>query len=133
RFIGYTDNAPLTGRDAQTYGNRLSLSKARAQRVALAMQEKLGLPAAAIESDGRADSHPVASNETVQGRALNRRVELEFWYDDPLQELPDELQLCPGDVEEMATRVYEPAWGSIATLELANGQSCSSSGNSCRG
>ena len=26
---------------------------------------------------------------------LNRRVEVEFWYDDPLQELPDEPQLCP--------------------------------------
>src|SRR5262249_62401 len=44
RFIGYTDNAPLSGRDEQTYGNHLSLSKARAQRVALSMQEMLGLP-----------------------------------------------------------------------------------------
>jgi flagellar motor protein MotB len=122
RFIGYTDDAPLTGRDQQTYGNHLSLSKARAQRVALAMQEKLGLSTSAIESDGRGPSRPVGSNETVQGRALNRRVEVEFWYDDPLEELSDEPQLCPGDVQEMVTRVYEPAWGSIATLGLANGQ-----------
>src|SRR5437899_8939997 len=122
RFIGYTDDAPLTGGDEQTYGNHLSLSKARAQRIALAMQEKLGLPGSAIESDGRGDSHPVAANETVQGRALNRRIEVEFLYDDPLQELPDEPQLCPDDLEEMVTRVYEPVWGTIATLELANGQ-----------
>ena len=122
RFIGYTDNAPLTGRDEQTYGNDVSLSKARAQRIALAMQEKLGLPVSAIESDGRGATRPVASNESVQGRALNRRVEVEFWYDDPLQALSDEPQLCPDDVEEMVTRVYEPAWGTIATLELANGQ-----------
>jgi hypothetical protein len=53
---------------------------------------------------------------------LNRRIEVEFWYDDPLQELPDEPQLCPDDVDEMVTRVYEPVWGTIATLELANGQ-----------
>ena len=122
RFIGYTDDAPLTGRDQQTYGNHLSLSKARAQRVALAMQEQLGLSTSVIESDGRGASHPVASNETVQGRALNRRVEVEFWYDDPLEELSDEPQLCPGDVQEMVTRVYEPAWGSITTLGLVNGQ-----------
>src|SRR6266568_7619853 len=122
RFIGYTDDAPLAGRDEQTYGNHLPLSKARAHRVALAMQEMLGLPGSAVESDGRGDSHRVASNETVQGRALNRRIEVEFWYDDPLQALPDEPQLCPDDVEEMVTRVYEPAWGTIATLELANGQ-----------
>src|SRR6516165_184272 len=68
RFIGYTDDAPLTGRDESTYGNHLSLSKARAYSVALAMQQILGLPASAIESDGRGASHPLASNETAQGR-----------------------------------------------------------------
>src|SRR6185295_3419990 len=96
--------------------------KARAQRVALAMQGVLGLPASAIESDGRGASQPVASNATELGRTLNRRIEVEFWYDDPLQALSDEPQLCPGDVDEMVTRVYEPAWGSIQTLALANGQ-----------
>ena len=122
RFIGYTDDAPLTGRDQSIYGNHLSLSTARAHRVALAMQEILGLPASAIESDGRGASHPRASNETVQGRTLNRRIEVEFWYDDPLQELPDEPQLCPDDVEESVTKVYDPPWGAIPPLELANGQ-----------
>jgi flagellar motor protein MotB len=122
RFIGYTDDAPLTGRDESVYGNQLALSKARATSVALAMQQVLELPASAIESDGRGASHPVASNETAQGRALNRRIEVEFWYDDPLQELSDEPQLCPDDVEETMTRVYDPPWGSIPVLELANGQ-----------
>src|SRR5262245_61661079 len=32
RFIGYTDDAPLSGRDESVYGNHLSLSKARAYR-----------------------------------------------------------------------------------------------------
>jgi len=122
RFLGYTDDAPLTGRDESLYGNQLSLSKARAKRVALAMQKILGLPASAIESDGRGASRAVASNETAQGRAFNRRIEVEFWYDDPLQELPDEPQLCPDDVEETVTKVYDPPWGSIPDLELANGQ-----------
>jgi flagellar motor protein MotB len=122
RFIGYTDDAPLTGLDESTYGNQLSLSKARAHRVALEMQKILGLPASAIESDGRGASHPLASNETAQGRTLNRRIEVEFWYDDPLQELSDEPQLCPDDTEETVTRVYDPPWGSIPSLELENGQ-----------
>jgi flagellar motor protein MotB len=122
RFIGYTDDAPLTGRDESVYGNHVSMSKARAQRVALAMQGILGLPASAIESDGRGDSHPIASNATVQGRAINRRVEVEFWYDDPLQELPDGPQLCPVDVEETVTKVYDPPWGNIANIEVENGQ-----------
>jgi flagellar motor protein MotB len=122
RFIGYTDSAPLSGRDESTYGDHLSLSKARAHRVALAMQETLGLPPSAVESDGRGASHPLASNDTVQGRTLNRRIEVEFWYDDPLQELPEEPQLCPGDIEEKVTKVYDPPWGSIPRLELANGK-----------
>ena len=122
RFVGYTDDAPLTGREESTYGNHVALSKAQAHRVALAMQATLGLPAATIESDGRGASNPLASNETVQGRTLNRRIEVEFWYDDPFQELPEEPQICPGDSREVVTKVYEPDWGNIATLELTNGQ-----------
>ena len=53
---------------------------------------------------------------------LNRRIEVEFWYDDPLQELSDEPQLCPDDVDETVTRIYDPPWGSIPPLELENGQ-----------
>jgi flagellar motor protein MotB len=123
QFIGYTDDAPLNGRDERIYGNQLSLSKARARRVALAMQDTLGLPTAAVESDGRGASHALASNETLQGRTLNRRVEVEFWHDDPLQELPDEPQLCPGDTgDELVTKIYDPPWGSIPTLKLVDGQ-----------
>ena len=48
---------------------------------------------------------------------------MEFWYDDPLQVLPEEPQLCPGDgLEEVLTKVYDPPWGSIPTLKLENGQ-----------
>jgi hypothetical protein len=86
------------------------------------MQKILGLPGSAIESDGRGDSHPIASNATAQGRAMNRRVEVEFWYNDPLQELSDEPQLCPDDAEETVTKVYEPAWGSTPDIKLENGQ-----------
>src|SRR5438067_13351784 len=42
RFIGYTDDASVTGQDQSTYGNQLALSKARARRAALAMQKILG-------------------------------------------------------------------------------------------
>ena len=123
RFIGYSDDAPLTERNARIYGDHVALSKARARRVALALQETLKLSSSAIESDGRGTSSPLASNDTVQGRTLNRRVEVEFWYDDHLQELPDEPQLCPGEVgEEIVTKVYDPPWGTIPPLALQNGQ-----------
>lgn len=114
KFIGYTDNLPLAGRDARIYGNAVGLSKARARRVALAVQDALRLPSSAVDSDGKGDARPVASNDTEKGRMLNRRVEVEFWYDDPLQELPEEPQICPeSSGAETVTRVYDPPSGSI--------------------
>ncbi len=122
KFIGYTDDQPLPERDLRIYGDQVGLAKARARRVALAVQEALGLPNAAIDSDGHGAERPLGPNETVQGRALNRRVEVEFWYDDPLQELPDEPQICPIPGTEIVTRVYDPPWGAIPTVEIVDGQ-----------
>jgi flagellar motor protein MotB len=123
KFTAYTDNLPLTGRDERIYGNQVGLSKAVARRVALAVQEGLGLPNAGVEVEGRGAAQPVASNDTQQGRALNRRVEVEFWHDDPLQDLPDEPQLCPDAAgAEMVTRVYDSPSGPIAPILFENGQ-----------
>jgi len=123
KFIGFTDGGPLDERTERIYGTHLALSKARALRVALAMKDALDLPTAAIASDGRGASAPLASNETEHGRALNRRIEVEFWYDDPLQELPAEPQLCPdASGAEIVTKVYDPPWGAIPALPIADGQ-----------
>jgi flagellar motor protein MotB len=122
KFIGYTDEVALTGRDERIYGDLVALSKARAHRVALAVQEALKLPGTAVTSDGRGVVAPLAANDTAQGRAQNRRIEVQFWYDDPLLELPDEPQLCPNPDAEVVTKVYDPPWGGIAPLQLANGR-----------
>jgi uncharacterized repeat protein (TIGR01451 family) len=123
RFIGFTDDALLEGRAARIYGTHLALSKARSRRAALAVQDALDLPSAAVESNGRGTARPVASNATPEGRALNRRVEVEFWYDDALQELPDEPQPCPDAADaESVTVVYDPPWGRIEPLSVENGE-----------
>jgi len=123
KFIAYADSTPLTGREERIYGNQLALSKAVARRVALAAQEAFGLPNGAIESEGRGESRPLASNDTQQGRALNRRVEVEFWHDDPLQELPDDPQLCPdAPGAEIVTRVYQPPSGDIPPILFDQGK-----------
>ncbi len=123
KFIGYTDAIPLTGRTERIYGDHTGLSKANARRVALAVQDKLALSTRIIESDGRGSDRPLGNNATAQGQALNRRVEVEFWYDDPLQDLPDEPQMCPGDAgAEMVTKVYDPPWGTIGDIQFANGR-----------
>ena len=129
RFVGFTDGQPLTGRTERIYGTHLGLSKARARRVALAVQDSLNLPTASVESDGRGTARPIASNETVNGRSLNRRVEVEFWYDDPLQELPNEPQLCPEAAgAQLVTRVYDPPWGRFTDIEFSDGHAVVPSG-----
>ena len=117
KFNAYTDTMPLKGRDKRIYGDHNGISKAVARRTALAVQESLGLPDGAVASDGRGASRPVASNDTQRGRALNRRIEVEFWHDDPLEDLPDEPQLCPDAARaETVTRVYDSPNGSIDAI-----------------
>ena len=123
KFIAHTDDVPLTGRAARIYGTHLSISKARAHRVALEIKDVLDLPTAAIASDGRGSSRPVASNATPRGRALNRRIEVEFWHDDPLLELSDDLQVCPDAADaETVTRLYDPPWGRFDALQIEDGE-----------
>jgi outer membrane protein OmpA-like peptidoglycan-associated protein len=122
RFIAYSDTTPLEERDQRIYGDQLGLSKAVARRVALAVQDALKRADLAVDSDGKGEAQPLASNDTPQGRALNRRVAVEFWHDDPLQELPDEPQLCPEDAgAETVTRVYDPPSGAIAPILFQDG------------
>ncbi len=117
KFVGHTDNMPLEGRDLRIYSTHLALSKARARRIALAVQEALHLPGYKVDSDGRGDERPLASNDTPKGRSLNRRIEVEFWYDDPLQELPDEPQICPeSSAAETVSRNYDPPSGTIDSI-----------------
>ena len=78
---------------------------------------------AAIASEGRGASRPVASNATPRGRALNRRIEVEFWHDDPLLELSDDLQICPDPADaETVTRVYDSPSGGIDPILFENGK-----------
>jgi len=123
KFTGHTDNIPLKGRDKRIYGDHLGLSKANAHRVSLAVQDALGLPNSAVDSAGKGAMRPAASNDTQQGRALNRRIEVEFWHDDPLQELPDEPQLCPEAAgAETVTRVHDALSGGIDPILFDNGK-----------
>ena len=73
RIIGYTDNVPSSGRGQYKTNEELSL--ARAQTVAGIISPML-TDASRIETEGLGPVNPVASNDTAEGQALNRRVEI---------------------------------------------------------
>ncbi|ADV01940.1 OmpA family protein [Alicycliphilus denitrificans] len=68
RIIGHTDS---TGNDA--INDPLSLDRATSTRNYLTAR---GVSGARIHVDGRGSREPIASNDTAEGRARNRRVEI---------------------------------------------------------
>jgi chemotaxis protein MotB len=73
---GYTDNTPI-GPELMRQGvtSNLILSRRRAENVMQYMISQ-GVNPSLVAAQGFGDASPVASNETAQGRAQNRRVEL---------------------------------------------------------
>ena len=67
--VGHTD---AIGTDA--YNRSLSLRRVEAVKAYLVSK---GVPADRIKTEGKGESQPVASNQTREGRAQNRRVEIE--------------------------------------------------------
>jgi chemotaxis protein MotB len=73
RIEGHTDNAPIHNTE---FDSNWELSSARATRIARLFLEMKAIQPDRISAAGYAEFHPVASNDTPQGRAENRRVDL---------------------------------------------------------
>jgi chemotaxis protein MotB len=73
---GFTDNQPV-GPALQRAGvaNNIDLSSRRADNV-VAYFRSQGVNLEILSAKGFGDTHPVASNDTPQGRAQNRRIEI---------------------------------------------------------
>jgi chemotaxis protein MotB len=73
RIEGHTDNVPIHNAE---FDSNWELSAARATRIARLFLEMKAIPADRLSAAGYAEFHPVASNDTAEGRAENRRVDL---------------------------------------------------------
>jgi chemotaxis protein MotB len=73
RVEGHTDNVP-TGTSGP-FPSNWELSSARALAVVHFLQEN-GLDPTRLSSAGYAEFQPIASNETPEGKSLNRRIEI---------------------------------------------------------
>jgi chemotaxis protein MotB len=73
RVEGHTDNIPI---HTAQFGSNWELSTARATEVLRLLIVRYGFAADRLAVAGYAEFHPVASNLTPEGRALNRRVDV---------------------------------------------------------
>ena len=81
QIIGHTDNQPI--RSAR-FPSNYHLSKERAHSV-MQLFIQNGLTTNRLHAVGRADAEPIASNNSAEGRARNRRVEITVIGLQPIQ------------------------------------------------
>jgi chemotaxis protein MotB len=88
RVEGHTDTVPVA---TARYPSNWELSSARATAVLRHLVEDVGLDGSRVFAAGYGEFRPIASNETPEGRALNRRADIVVLYE------PGQLALS-GDV-----------------------------------
>ncbi len=82
-IIGYTDNVPLY--DHPKYDDNWDLSTGRAKSVMTYLVNNKGLDMTKMKAAGRGENDPIASNDTAEGRAQNRRVEIKIYNEYSLE------------------------------------------------
>jgi len=70
---GHTDNVPIK---TASFKDNWDLSTARATSILRLLTKDYGFDPIRITASGRGEFHPVKSNDTVEGKAANRRTEI---------------------------------------------------------
>lgn len=72
---GHTDDRRITGKLTQIFPTNWELSTARASKIVRYLED-YGLDPSKLSAAGYGSNHPVASNDTEEGRQKNRRIEI---------------------------------------------------------
>jgi chemotaxis protein MotB len=80
RIEGHTDNLPMK---SALYASNWELSSARASAIARFLLDRSHANPTQLSVAGYAEFHPVATNDTPEGRAKNRRVDIVFLQPTP--------------------------------------------------
>lgn len=75
-IIGHTDNVPMT---SDSFKDNNWLSSARALNAAEFLIKNSKLDPSFVKYSGRGEYDPITSNETADGRAKNRRIEIKIY------------------------------------------------------
>lgn len=93
---GHTDNQDIGPELKKRFASNWELSTARATEVVRYLLAHAPLPAERLLAVGRADTMPVASNATEEGRQKNRRIEIILLPPDKLRRAGQDTQGQPG-------------------------------------
>jgi chemotaxis protein MotB len=91
RIEGHTDNVPISVRLQDRFKTNWELSTARATTVVRYLIDHGGVDRELLSAAGYADTRPVASNDSEEGRSSNRRIEIVLYPKD-LSEVVSNLQ-----------------------------------------
>lgn len=80
RLIGHADTVPIHNR---RFRSNWDLSMARSQKILDVLSSRYGVPESRISIASYGPYRPAAPNDTVDGRASNRRVEIVILDDSP--------------------------------------------------
>lgn len=73
RLEGHTDDVPI---HTKQFDSNWELSTARAINIVRSLIGDYEFPAKRLSAAGFAEHHPVTSNDTIEGRSINRRVDI---------------------------------------------------------
>jgi chemotaxis protein MotB len=73
--LGFTDNVPVGPKMRAQFPSNWEVAGARAASVVRLLQAE-GLPPAQLVAVSRGENQPIASNDTAEGRAQNRRIDV---------------------------------------------------------
>ena len=85
KIKGHTDSSPIS---STMFPSNWELSSVRASTVVRLLVQN-GVPPQYISAEGYANFHPVTTNDTARGRALNRRVEIVYERDSIARQFAD--------------------------------------------
>ena len=77
QIVGHTDTVPMVSNGK--YSDNMELSQGRAYSIFKYLVEVKNMNAEHMECTGRGEYEPIASNDTAEGRAQNRRVEIRIY------------------------------------------------------
>jgi chemotaxis protein MotB len=92
---GHTDSRPI---HTSKFRSNWELSASRAVTVVHALMQQGSIPKNRFRVEGLGDTRPVDSNSTPEGRARNRRVEVNLVYDEKLVDLVN-ADDAPGEMD----------------------------------